>query len=261
MNREDLTKRATKRAMSRYGEQLSETLFDDLIDDGLIPKGERRGNEGKHPIYEFGRASYRRALQILRFRSKGIIDHDAIRVQLFVKGYSLPVWDVREGLRKEYIAFSKSVLSQIRSRYADNWRSVPPKHEQAFMRQAGSLHSSFEQAGFGLSAAQLIDIVRSAKQKPLGTLRTMPREGFKRQLHRRPALQEMPAPLLESALSGLLMFGDAESSSKEIDDVSRLIMSANDDAYLCARRLYRITVQSRFDLFWRVVHASGTAET
>ena len=139
MNRTQLIERASKRTLARYGQELPGSLFDDLIDNGLIPKGERRGNDGKHPIYEFSRASYRRALQIIRLRSMEIVGRDAVRVQFFLRQYSQPVWDVREALCNEYAAVAKSLSNQIRSGYADNWRPIPTKHKKSFLHQSGEL--------------------------------------------------------------------------------------------------------------------------
>ena len=147
MNRAELIERVAKRARERYGQDFRGSLFDDLLDDELIPGGRRNENVGKHPVYEFDCASYRRALQIVRLRSKGIVGRDAIRVQLFLRKYSHPVLDVRDALRKEYVAAAKSLSNQVRSGYAGNWKSVAPKHKESLAHQMGTLDPRFEAAG------------------------------------------------------------------------------------------------------------------
>jgi hypothetical protein len=114
MRREELIRRLAKRAGERYGVGFRGSLFDDLVDDGLIPEGRRVGNDNKRPLYDFHRDSYRRALQIIRLRKQGIVGRDAIRVQLFIRGYSLPVWD-------DLLPYLPSFIRRVCSSFAPPW--------------------------------------------------------------------------------------------------------------------------------------------
>jgi hypothetical protein len=260
MDKTQLVARASKRGLERYGQGFSESLFDDLLDDGLIKKGERRGNDGKRPIYEFGYVSYRRTLQILRLRSKGIVGRDATKVQLFLCSYSLPVWDVREALSREYTAAAKAISVQVRSSYADNWKTIPPKHKMSLVRQTGVLDLRFESAGLRLSADQLIEILRIAKQKPVDALSNAAQNEVSQWLLGNPSFQHL-TPALLRVMSGMLMFDpEADLTAKQPDDIRKLITSATDDAFVRARRLYGLLVHSGLRVFWTFIKTDSAAK-
>ena len=259
MNREDLIDRLSERALKRYGLDFSETLFDDLIDQGLIQKGERLGNEGKRPVYEFDWRSYRRALQIARLRARCVVSRDAIKVQLFLSEYSEPVWDVREALGREYEKFAKNISNQIRSGYADNWKMVPPKHKESLIRQAGVLDPAFEAAGLRLSADQLIKAFRNAKQKPITAQTNLAQDVLRVWLLTKPQFQELPESLLQ-AFSGLLMF-DTESDVRADAGDIRVLFSGDDESFIRARRIYKILTTSGFAPFWTFIQTNGSSET
>ena len=260
MNRTKFIERVAKIARERYGQDFPESLFDDLVEDGLIPEAVRKENVGKRPVYEFRCGSYRRALQIARLRSKGIIGRDAIRLQLFLRGYSQPVWDVREALCKEYIVGAKSLSNRIRSGYVDNWKSVPPKHKASLIRQTGTLDQRFEAAGLKVSDDQIVEIVRAAKQKPIGPIPKITRAQVDEWRRNKPPLRE----LLESFMppfSGALMFnGDPQDGTEEINDIEKLIRSAGDPFFLSARRLLLLMLRSRFSPFWEVVGGKASPQ-
>jgi hypothetical protein len=260
MNKTQLVERVCELTLLKYGQNFTESLFDDLNENGLIPKGIRLGNDGKHPIYDFGYASYRRALQIARFQSRGIIRRDAIRVGLFLAGYSEPVFDVREALCREYVAHGKSILHQIRSGYADNWKRVPPNHKQSFMRQAGPLDTRFEAAGLGISSDQVIELLRTAKQNPVYTLSNNDKSKLREQLFARLSFQDFSEALLQT-FSGLLMFNpERDAGTTDVGEIENLITSTDDDSFACARRLYRVLVRSGFANLWEYVETAGSPE-
>jgi hypothetical protein len=258
MNRKSLIDRVSRRASDRYGVDFSEALFDDLIDDGLIQKGERLKNEGKHPVYEFGWRSYRRALQIARLRGKDVVGRDAIRVQLFLSDYSEPVWDMREALGREYERFGKNIANQIRSGYADNWKVVPFKHKESFIRQAGVLDPRFEAAGLRLPADQLIGAFRNAKQKPVTAQTKISQDALRAWLLTKPQFQEIPESLLR-AFSGLLMFNPDPNARVDTGDIRKLF-SADDEQFVRARRLYKVLIRSSFAPFWAIIQTAGSSK-
>jgi hypothetical protein len=258
MNKTQLVERACELTLLKYGQNFTESLFDDLIENGLIPKGIRLGNDGKHPIYDFGHASYRRALQIVRFQSRGIIRRDAIRVGLFLAGYSEPIFDVREALCHEYVAYGKSISHQIRSGYADNRKTVPPRHKQSFLRQGGPLDARFEAAGLGIPSDQVIELFRSAKQKPVCSLSNTAKGKLREQLLAKPSFQDLSETLLQ-VFSGLLMFNpERDAGTTGVGEIENLIASSDDDSFVCARRLFRVLARSGFANLWEHVGTAGS---
>jgi hypothetical protein len=103
LSKSELLRRLDHRSCSRYGEPFPESLFDDLQKDDLIPELKRSKNVGLAPTFFATWRHYRRALQLQRLRSVGIKGRDALRVQLFVRGYGLKVSEVRESLRDEFL--------------------------------------------------------------------------------------------------------------------------------------------------------------
>jgi hypothetical protein len=260
MDRDQILDRIQKRALLKHGQDFSGSLFDDLIDDGLIPEGKRRGNIEKRPRYEFSRASYRRALQIVRLRSKGITGRNAIRVNLFLSGYSQPAWDVREALRKEFLAFAKSISKRIRSGYANNQRSIEPKHKASLLRQIGIPDARFQAAGLNLEDDQVVEALRSAKQRPIKQLSQISIDKLQELFCRRASFQQVASYLLE-VFSGLLMFDpELTVTDVEVAEISMLIASIDDEALRQARRLFRLIVRSQFCGLWRVLKTEASPE-
>ena len=122
MNKLEFVQRASERARTRYHQEFSAALLNDLMKADLVPKARRLSNNGRRPVYAFDAPAYRRALQITRIRAAGIVGHDALRIMLFLKGYSEPAWRVREAILAEYVANGRSLLAPVRSTY----RSVFP---------------------------------------------------------------------------------------------------------------------------------------
>ena len=260
MKREQLIERVAEWSLARFGQDFPGSLFDDLVEDGLIPKGERQKNLGIHPVYDFACPSYRRARQIARLRSKGIVGRDAIRVQLFLRGYSQPVWDVREALRKEYVSFVKAISKKIRSSHANGWGEIGPSHKASFVGQAGELDRRFEAAGLKLAADQIIEFIRYARQQPVKQVSESFTGALEESLRRKPAFQQLAAHLV-GLFSGLLMFEpDLKVSDIEVSELSKLISSVEDEAFIRARRLYGVIVHSRFRGFWQVLRTDTQVE-
>ena len=102
LSKTELLRRLDARSRRRYGGPFGEALLNDLIKDGLVPALERSKNEGRKPVYEAGIRHYRRALQIRRLMSRRIFGRDTQKIQLFLRGYGIEPWDVREAVRREY---------------------------------------------------------------------------------------------------------------------------------------------------------------
>lgn len=104
-----------------------------------------------------------------RDRRAGVVGRDALRIQLFVRGYSHPAWDVAHALAGEYVKFGKSITNQVRSGFADNQKSIGQKHKASFVQQLGTLDSRFDQAELRLPDDMYIAGLRTAKQDPISS--------------------------------------------------------------------------------------------
>jgi hypothetical protein len=206
LSKSELLRRLDHRSQSRYNEPFPESLFDDLQKDALIPALERSGNVGVVPTYFATWRHYRRALQLQRVRSVRIKGRDALRVQLFVRGYGLKVSDVRGSIRNEFLRGLGELRPQLRSGYFSNSREPGPRHLASAERQLGSLDSRFEAAGLTQPKSFIFEEVRL---------------GF--------------GPPSDSGLAdmrGLLSAGrDDHPLPKTIDDA----LNASDEDYLSAR--------------------------
>src|SRR5262249_40538350 len=131
--------------------------------DGLLDALERSKNEGLKPVYDAGAQHYRRALQIKRLMARGISGRDKLRIQLFLRGYGVKPWDVREAVRREYANHLRSAFAQVRSTYLDNTREIGPAHKSSLRKQLGSLDERLKAAGLEMSPDAYIELTREAK--------------------------------------------------------------------------------------------------
>ena len=128
LSESEFLRRVDHRSRSRYDEPFPESLLADLHKDDLIPELERSGNEGLSPKYFATWRHYRRALQLQRLRSVGIKGRDALRVQLFVRGYGLKVFEVRDAVRRELLRGLSELRPPLRSQYFHSQRDPGPAH-------------------------------------------------------------------------------------------------------------------------------------
>jgi hypothetical protein len=150
LTKAELVRRVADRAQ-RYKAAVTPRLVDGWIERGLLPAGARRDNEGRRPIYVYGRSHYRRALQLVRLHSQGLRDYDAQIVQLYARGCGVRAFEVREPLRKEYRKAAAMLRASVRSTYADRSGDVPPKRKESFRRQLGDVDPPI--ADFGIQAS------------------------------------------------------------------------------------------------------------
>ena len=249
LTRNEFIFRLMRRARERYGQRLDNSWFDDLVKDGLLFEGKRNGNEGLRPIYLYNHQSYRRALQVVRFRRDDIVDRKALRIQLFLRGYSLPVWDVPEALFAEYIRHGRN--NQVRSRYANNWKAIGPKHEESFASQLGPLDDRFSASGFQLSDDIYISAFRAAKQCPINdSFPTLSKHDLLDFCGGKIRFQALAEKLVPSIASGMLMFSADDNESPT--DIEHLIKSSDFAAYEKARSVYRLIVNIGIPTFCAV---------
>jgi hypothetical protein len=163
LSKAELLRRLDARSRERYGGPFSEGLLNDLIKDGLVPALKRSKNEGLKPQYEASALHYRRALQIKRLISIGMSSRDTQRIQLFLRGYGVKPWDVREALRREYAKHLRTLSTQIRSTYLDNDKNIGERHKVSLRKQMGPLDNRLKASGLEMPTDFYIKIGRSAK--------------------------------------------------------------------------------------------------
>jgi hypothetical protein len=161
LSKAELLNRLDSRSRSRYGRRFPESLFNDLQKDALIPALERSDNAGLSPTYLATWRHFRRALQLQRLRGIGITGRDALRVQLFIRGYGLKVSEVRGSLRSEFLRGLSELRPSLRSKYfQDAQRDPGPSHRAAVERQLGAIDPRFEAAGLKQPTKFYLDKVR-----------------------------------------------------------------------------------------------------
>lgn len=142
---------------------------------------ERSGNVGLAPPTYFATwRHYRRALQLQRLRSGGIKRRDALRVQLFVRGYGLKVSEVRGALREEFLHGLSELRPPLRSQYFQTAREPGPSHLGAQEQQLGPIDPRFESAGLKQPVQFYLQKVRlgfgAASHSALAALEGLPLE-------------------------------------------------------------------------------------
>lgn len=260
VSKSQLIERVNHRARKCYELEVDGTWFDDFVKDGFFPWEARSKNEGQSPTYRYDHRFYRRALQLVRLRRLRIVDRDSLKVQLFIRGYSEPMsGEVKKALHKEYVQWHKKLLHQVRSGYPDNKKTVPEGHKVSLIQQLGPLDKRFNDAGLQLPPDLLIESLRKAKQDPLDS-DAPPRDD--RLAGKLIGLRfEDAAKVVMGGLSGLLMFDEGSNyDSSDVDDIEKLILHADDRAYLRARQLFWLIVRQGASAVFANIKADRNAE-
>lgn len=169
LSRTKLVSRLNDRSLKRYKSGFKDSWLAALMDEGLVSRLERgKHNDGLKPVFFATARHYKRALQLKRLFAIGITNRNAQRLQLFIRGYSNDVWDIRDALRSEYIGALMSLLHPIRSGYISKHRKIGPSHKKSLMKQLGELDSRLEAAGLKQGADFYISKVREGVNPNLG---------------------------------------------------------------------------------------------
>jgi hypothetical protein len=258
---------------TRYGLELDQGWLHDLIKDGLVPGAAREGNSGLRPIYTYGYRSYRRALQIARFRLDGVVERDAIRIWLFVKGYG-ETKEIRQALWNYYAKHGRAVIAPIRSGYPDNSKPIPDGHKLSLMKRVGRLDTRFDKAGLRLPDDRYIEglrLLKNAADEP----KRLDTKQILRILTSGPVTIEVLADLFLDLFRGFLLFSTREDRQAAGPDyIEQLILGAEDWQYEQAgtfcrlfcyvdftAQLFRsvgvgadgLTMREVFDAIWRAI--------
>ncbi len=226
-------------ARCNYQTVVNASWLNDLMKHGLVPTGVRVENRGKHPQYTYYARAYRRALQIVRLRERGIVGQDAIRIILFLNGYSLPAWDVREALVREWPKHVKSVLAHVRSGYLNNQRPIPASHRSSLIKKLGPLDDRLEAGGFALPSDQMIEGLRLSLQEPV-RLESIDIFDMARHMGIDNQSFQQLSGSITPVLSGLLMSDPAaDALDGQLDFLESVIINSTDAQLDIARELAR----------------------
>lgn len=190
-----------------WGETLTKARLDEWMKQRLIEAARRQDNHGLRPSYVYDRRHYRRALQLLRLRAAGIVERDAIILQLFCRGYGVSPKDVRSALSNEVSRARSQLHSSVRSTYADRGGNIPAKRWDSLLRQIGEQDQRFAAAGFAISPGLIIDIMRASRSAEISS-------DTIRELTARYGVDEQFARL---AIDVMSYFGPDPSSRNELD--------------------------------------------
>jgi hypothetical protein len=139
LSKRALVSRLDRRSRERYGGEFKESWLNDLIKDGLVPGLEYSENQGHRRTYFATCIHYRRALQVKRLAHSGITRRDAQLIQLFVRGYGVKAWQIREEMRREFVRVMAKLRPSLRSTYFQNTRRTTLNTENIVRDQFGPL--------------------------------------------------------------------------------------------------------------------------
>jgi hypothetical protein len=214
LSKQEFVSRVAERAAA-HGVSFNATRLNEWIKRRLIPGAEWEANQGRRRIYFYDCRHYRRALQLVRLYSLGIVDKDAMLVQLFIRGYSVRPRELRRPLLSEFRRVRAQISRDVRSIYADRAGEIPPGHEESFLAQFGPADPRYSSAGVVPSSGQLIRSMRDARSPGMSSER--PFDGTYK-------------PLMES-FAGILEPLDG----RENTEVEKMILNAADEEFLGAR--------------------------
>lgn len=227
------------RSQRRYRQGFDESLLNDLIKRGLMPAATLIGRDGRRPIYGYDWKAYRRGLQIARLRSRGVVGYDAVKLQLFRCGYSLPAYDARSALWPEYKARAATLMAPIRSRYIDGERTIDGRHRASLLASMGELDPDLDAAGFRLPDDTYIQGLRLAKGGTLNLATEKPRTGAAMAVWGDRISWAKFAMSAVNMLAGMLLIGSAGGRDNvgPVDYVEKFLANSDDRSLEAARDL------------------------
>ena len=248
LTKAELVRRVAKRAEQRYGQSFSEARLNELIKVGLMPAAERWPNEGRRPVFVYDFRAYRRALQLVRLRSRGVTDRTAATIQLFLSDYSCPAHLVRDALWLDYRRRMRAAFASTRSLYLGTFGQVPAGHLSRLFRSLGPLDPAFETAGFVMAPALVVDAARysTAGQLDLAKPATAAKELVAAALAGESSWLAL-GQLALGWVDGLAQIDEAANDpGGPVDYVQRLIEQADPATLEAARELVQgVTIAAR----------------
>jgi hypothetical protein len=240
MTKAELVALVDERTAKPRGSVFTAAALDDLIKDGLAPSGRRVGNDGRRPVYDFTWRDLHRVTFLAAIQSSGVRSRDALRLRLFVAGCRLPIWEVRQALRREYRDVIASLNGQSRTAYLDNRKPLTPAKFASVTRELGRADQILRDAGLETPPEALIQIVRDARQEPLaGGIGEISPDFIARLASGKASMVDLVS-LAGNMFAGMFQMDAAPGDDPgQIDSVDGLISNADDAAWECVPSNYR----------------------
>jgi hypothetical protein len=222
-----LTKAQLVERAARWGAnrkvKFHESLLNEWTRKGLVVDDDRdRGdNYKKRPTYRYGCRYYRRVLQVLRLYARRIRQTDEILIMLFINGYGVKAHEVREPLSREFARGRTKINAQARSFRFDQQGVIPPKHTESLIRSLGQADDRFVAANIVLPGAQMIEVMRAARNPDPESARRNPKIA---------SAETIPVAVLGSLLGGLMAAED-----DDVGEAERLLRNTSNSELEAAR--------------------------
>jgi hypothetical protein len=232
-----LTKAQLVERAARWGAKrkvkFRESLLNEWTKKGLVFDDDRdRGdNDKKRPTYRYGCRYYRRVLQVLRLYARRIRQTDEILIMLFINGYGVKAHEVREPLAREFARGRAKINAQARSVRFDQQGVIPPKHTESLIRSLGQADDRFVAANIVLPGAQIIEVMRAARNPDPESARRNPKIA---------SAETIPVAVLGSLLGGLMAAEDDDVGEAErlLRNTSNSELEASRSTLLSIRQVF-----------------------
>jgi hypothetical protein len=208
---------------ARRGVEFDLGRLNEWTKKGLVVDDDRnRGdNDRKRATYRYGCRYYRRVLQVLRLYARGIRQTDEILIMLFLNRYSVKPHEAREPLAREFARVRAKINAQARSVRFDQEGAIPPKHKESLIRSLGQGDDRFVAANIVLPGAQIIEVMRAARNPDPESARRNPKIA---------SAETIPVAVLRSLLGGLMVAED-----DDVGEAERLLRNASNSELEAAR--------------------------
>lgn len=118
MTREELLERANRWSAPRYGVRITRRTLEDWVHECLLPGPTQQPHPGQRAAnWQWSVKSYRRLLQVCRFKKRGIASFDRMRIQLWLNSKEPITTVVRRSMRAEYRLLFTRLFRPLRNDY------------------------------------------------------------------------------------------------------------------------------------------------
>ena len=198
----EFQRRVMARAQKQYALDVTPAWLADLRKHGLIPSAQRVGMAGRAPVYAYDRHAYRRALQLVRLKSIGVVGRDSMRLQLFASGCLGFSEELRSAAVRELERAQASMSAAMRSSLPRGHGRPTPGRLKAFLGQVGPNDTEFAAAGLHISPGVILDLMRTALN---GKLRLAPATARNKERMDRAETFDQMIPIALPDFSGVLI--------------------------------------------------------
>jgi hypothetical protein len=118
VTREELLERANRWSVPRYGVRITRRTLEDWVHECLLPGPTQQPHPGQRAAnWQWSAKSYRRLLQVCRFKKRGLASFDRMRIQLWLNSKDPITAVVRQSMRAECRWLFKRLFRPLRNDY------------------------------------------------------------------------------------------------------------------------------------------------